>query len=404
MPIEICLPELFESMTEGDLVAWLVAEGDKVQAGQVIAEVETDKSTLEIEAPETGTLVRILTPEGTRGIAVGQALAILVREGEALEEAEPVDGAELTSEAEADVPQQPEAVPETLRISPLARRMAAQAGLALGGFSGSGPDGCITATDVERSLGRDRTSPEPKPPLAAAPATREALADAPFVEEPVSRMRQTIARRLTSAKQEIPHFYLELDCDFEALLALRAGLNRQIGEPRIGVNDFAIKAAACALGDVPAANARWIEGTVRLYQRADVSFAVATEGGLVTPLLRAANEKSLAQISREAFELTARARAGTLRPEDYSGGSFTISNLGMYGVDALYAIINPPQSAILGIGRAIERPVVRQNQVVAAQVARLPLSVDHRVLDGALGARLLASIKERLEDPVGLLL
>jgi pyruvate dehydrogenase E2 component (dihydrolipoamide acetyltransferase) len=404
MPIEICLPELFESMTEGDLVAWLVAEGDKVQAGQVIAEVETDKSTLEIEAPEAGTLVRILAPEGTRGIAVGQALAILLREGEALEDAEPVDGAKLASEATADVPQKPEAIPETLRLSPLARRMAAQAGLALDGLEGSGADGCIMAADVEHALGRERSSADRKPALAATPATPEAVADAPFVEKPVSRMRRTIARRLTSAKQEIPHFYLELDCDFEALLALRAGLNRHIGEPKIGVTDFAIKAAAGALGDVPAANAGLIEDAVRLYQRTDISFAVATEGGLVTPLLRAANEKSLAQIACETSELAARARAGRLRPEDYTGGSFTISNLGMYGVDGLYAIINPPQSAILGIGRASERPVLRQNQVVAARVATLTLSVDHRVLDGALGAQLLASIKEHLEDPIGLLL
>jgi pyruvate dehydrogenase E2 component (dihydrolipoamide acetyltransferase) len=404
MPVEICLPELFESMTEGDLVAWLVAEGDEVQAGQVIAEVETDKSTLEIEAPETGTLARILTPEGTRGIAVGQTLAILVREGEAPEDAEPPDGAERASRAGADVPQQLEAIPETLRVSPLARRMAAQAGLGLDGLDGSGPGGCITATDVGHALEHERVSADVKLPLGAAPATREAVADAPFVEEPVSRMRRTIARRLTSAKQEIPHFYLNLDCDFDALLALRAGLNRHLGEPKIGVNDFAIKAAACALRDVPAANAGLVGDALRLYQRADISFAVATEGGLVTPLLRAANEKSLAEISRETSELVVRARAGTLRPEDYSGGSFTISNLGMYGVDGLYAIINPPQSAILGIGRAIERPVVRQNQLVAAQVARLTLSVDHRVLDGALGARLLASIKEHLEDPIGLLL
>ncbi len=404
MPIEICLPELFDSMTEGDLVAWLVAEGDRVQAGQVIAEVETEKSTLEIEAPETGTLVRILAPEGTRSIAVGQAIAILVPEGEAVEEAEPADAAELASQAAADVPQQPEAVPETLRVSPLARRMAAQAGLALDGLPGSGPDGCIMAADVEHALGRERSSADRKPELAAAPAVREAIADAPFVEEPVSRMRQTIARRLTFAKQEIPHFYLELDCDFEALLALRAHLNRRLGESEIGVTDFAIKAAACALRDVPAANAGLVEDSVRRYQRADVSFAVATEGGLVTPLVRAASEKSLAEVARETFELAARARAGRLRPEDYSGGSLTVSNLGMYGVDALYAIINPPQSAILGIGRAAPRPVVRENQVVAARLATLTLSVDHRVVDGALGAQLLASIKEHLEDASGLLL
>jgi pyruvate dehydrogenase E2 component (dihydrolipoamide acetyltransferase) len=282
--------------------------------------------------------------------------------------------------------------------------MAAQAGLAIDRLDGSGPGGCITATDVEQALGRERTSPDMKPPLAAAAATREAVADAPFVEEPVSRMRRTIARRLTSAKQEIPHFYLELDCAFEALLELRAGLNRHIGEPKIGVTDFAIKAAACALCDVPTANAGLIEDAVRLYQRADISFAVATEAGLVTPLLRAANEKSLVQIASEASELAARARAGRLRPEDYSGGSFTISNLGMYGVDGLYAIINPPQSAILGIGRATLRPAVREHQVVVARVARLTLSVDHRVLDGAVGAQLLASIQEHLEDPVGLLL
>lgn len=404
MPIEICLPKLYDSMTEGDLVAWLVAEGDEVQAGQVIAEVETDKSTLDIEAPETGTLVRILTPEGTRGIAVGQALAILACEGEALEHAEPPDGAEPAGEAETAVRQRPEAFPQTLRVSPLARRMAAQAGLGLDGLEASGPGGCIMARDVGRALGRERTSSDPKPPTQAAPASREAVTDAPFVEEPVSRMRRTIARRLTSAKQEIPHFYLKLDCDFDALLALRAGLNRHIGEPGIGVTDFAIKAAARALGAVPAANAGLFGDAVRLYQRADIAFAVATQGGLVTPLLRAANEKSLVQISRETHELAARARAGTLRPEDYTGGSFTISNLGMYGVDGLYAIINPPQSAILGIGRASERPVARQNQLLASQVATLTLSVDHRVLDGALGARLLASIKQHLEDPIGLLL
>jgi pyruvate dehydrogenase E2 component (dihydrolipoamide acetyltransferase) len=391
------MPALFESMTEGDLVTWLVAEGDKVQAGEVIAEIETEKSTLEIEAPETGTLARILVPEGSQGIVVGQSLAILLREGESPENAEMDDGAELSAETEIRAPREAEDLKRTIRVSPLARLMAVQAGLPLDRIHGSGPEGRIMRVDVERALGGVRR------PAVATRTRRNADTAAPFVDEALSRTRQTIAQRLSAAKQEIPHFYLNVDCDFEALLDLRADLNRRGGVCKLSVNDFVIKAAARALRDVPAANACFTGKNIRLYQRVDVSLAVATKNGLVTPVLHAANQKSLAEISCEARELAARARAGRLRPEEYGGGSFTISNLGGHGIDGLFAIINAPQTAILGVGRAVKRPIVRCDQVVAAPVATLSLSVDHRVIDGAVGAELLSSIKGYLEDPLGLL-
>lgn len=402
MPLEIRMPPLSESMTEGDLVAWRVAEGDKVQAGEVIVEIETEKSILEIEAPEAGTLTRILIPEGTKGVAVGQTLAILLREGESPESLELLDGAEVVAELELSAPQQPQATVETLQMSPLARHMAAQAGLPLDGLAGSGPDGRIMKVDVERALGR--LSRSAVPTSAPAAGIREAAGAAPFVEQPLSRVRQTIAQRLTAAKREIPHFYLNVDCDLEALLDLRAELNRRSEGRKLSVTDFVIKAAGCALREVPAANACLVGESLRLYEQADIAVAVATEKGLVTPVLRAADEKSLAEISREAHELATRAGAATLRPEEYTGGSFTISNLGMYGIDGLYAIINPPQAAILGIGRATKRPVVRDDQIVAAPLATLTLSLDHRVIDGAVGAELLSSIKKHLEDPLGLLI
>ena len=396
MPREIKMPQFSETMTEGDLVEWLVPEGAVLRAGDPIAEIETDKSTIELEAPEDGTLERILVRAGTQAIAIGVVLAVM--RGVDDEKQSAVAAREVPTPIPAAVVTAGAAAESERRASPLARRMAAQAGLDLARLVGSGPEGRVLRADVERALGGDRA-----PAAAAISVASITPAVGDFIEQRLSRARRTIAERLSASKREIPHFYLHVECEFGSLVTLREQLNRRRPAPGLSLNDFIVRAAALALREVPEANASFVDGVLRLHRSCDVAIAVASDEGLITPVIRAAAEKSLAQISDEARALVERARTGRLAPREYQGGTFTISNLGMFGVDGLYEIVNPPQVAILGVGRVYERAIARKSAVVVEPVSQLTLSADHRVVDGVVGARLLGAIRTRLEDPLSLL-
>jgi pyruvate dehydrogenase E2 component (dihydrolipoamide acetyltransferase) len=496
MPTPILMPALSPTMTEGNLAKWLKNEGDAVKSGDVIAEIETDKATMEVEAVDEGTIGRILVQAGTEGVKVNEPIAMLLEEGEdasALEggaspppkqatqpspaggdasggtssqpatakgygDAGPVDGAVApksgpeaglaTPDAKAQPaaqkgngragppstqpqPQAPaRAEGERIFASPLARRMAEQSGLDLARVNGSGPHGRIVKTDVEAALAR---KPEASAPAAtAAPARAEApTAAAPqpaagkgpeaarppavtqptapytgnYEEIPLSSMRKVIAKRLTEAKQTIPHFYLSLDVELDALLAMRTQLNgREKADYKLSVNDFVIKAVAMGLRKVPGANAAWGGDKIYQYKDIDVSIAVAIDGGLITPIIRKADQKGLSTISNEMKDLAKRAKDGKLKPEEFQGGGFSISNLGMFGIRDFSAVINPPQACILAVGAGEQRPVVKGGELKVATVMTCTLSVDHRVVDGALGAQFLAEFKKLVEDPLALLL
>ena len=391
MPVTIAMPQMSPTMTEGTLARWLVAEGDAVRAGDILAEVETDKATMEIEAADDGTLARILVAEGTDNVAVNQTIAFLLQEGE--------DASALPTGPQGDAPAPPppaptptpapQAAPQTappsgegedrrIAASPLARSMARQAGLDLASIVGSGPHGRIVKRDIEAAL-------------------------AAFQEVRLTAMRRTIAERLQEAKRTIPHFYLTADCDLDALLALRSQINRR-GDGKLSINDFLIRALALALVQVPDANAQWAGDAIHRFSSVDLAVAVAVEGGLLTPVLRAVQDKSLVAISQEMSALASRARAGKLLPEDYRGGGFTLSNLGMYGVRQFDAVINPPQAGILAVGAGQQRPVARDGALAVATLMTCTLSADHRVIDGVIAARLLAVFKGLVEDPLALLL
>lgn len=423
MPINVLMPALSPTMTEGALVKWHKSEGDQISAGDMIAEVETDKATVEIEAVEEGTLGKIVVPEGTKGVQVNAVIAIILEEGEdasALEaaaaaEPAPAPAAKPPSEAPpAGIPTPaPASAPPMpgppspdrggrLFASPLARRVAQQAGLDLARVTGTGPHGRIVKRDIDGALA--------KPLVPALPAL---VAEAPGVpayrEVPLSSMRKAIARRLVEAKREAPHIYLTIDCEIDGLLKVRAELNQRAGQDgdadyKISINDFVIRAAALALMKVPAANASWSEEAIRQYESADISVAVAIPGGLITPIIRDAERKGLAAISNEMRELAPRAREGKLRPEEYQGGTFTVSNLGMYGIREFAAILNPPQGCILAVGAGEQRPVVKDGALAAATVMTCTLSADHRVVDGAVSAEFLAAFKRLIEDPLTMLL
>ena len=429
MPIPITMPALSPTMTEGNLAKWLRAEGDRISAGDVIAEIETDKATMEVEAVDEGVLAKILVGEGSEGVAVNSVIALLLEEGEdegALESYRAAPAAPAAaSPAAADGPVPPAAaaatsaappVPQTaapaaggdggrVKASPLARRMARQADIDLAQIAGSGPHGRIVKSDIEAVLGR---APAAVAAPAAAPAPAPAAARAPAAEVPHTNMRRVIARRLTEAKRDIPHFYLSLDCEVDALLELRKTLNAKVeaAEPghKLSLNDLVIRAAALALRKVPEVNVSWTDEVLLKHDTVDLSVAVALEGGLVTPVIRDADRKGLAEISREMKELAGRAREGKLLPEEYQGGTFSISNLGMFGVREFAAVINPPQSAILAVGQALERPVVKDGALATATVMTVTLSVDHRAVDGALGAVFLAAFRGLVEDPLTMLL
>ncbi|AHJ66443.1 pyruvate dehydrogenase complex dihydrolipoamide acetyltransferase [Granulibacter bethesdensis] len=416
MATTILMPALSPTMTEGTLARWLKKEGDTITAGDVIAEIETDKATMEVEAVDEGVLGRILVPDGTEGVAVNAPIAILVEEGEAIPDQGDIPApakASASPAAESSVPAKPEPkaiassgpdrTENRIFASPLARRIAKEAGIDLTSLTGSGPSGRILRADVEKAKG---TGGKPASASTAAPAATGAT----HKLVPHSGMRRTIARRLTEAKQTIPHFYVTMDVALDALLKLRADLNArspaegQEGAFKLSVNDLIIKAAGLALRRVPGVNAAWSEDGILLFEDVDISVAVSIPDGLITPIIRQADRKGVVSISTEMKELAARARKGGLQPSDYQGGGFSISNLGMYGVRDFAAIINPPQAAILAVGAGEQRPVVRDGALAVATVMSCTLSVDHRVVDGALGAQWLGAFRQIVEDPLSLLL
>ncbi|MFW7266715.1 pyruvate dehydrogenase complex dihydrolipoamide acetyltransferase [Gluconacetobacter sp. Hr-1-5] len=418
MSVNILMPALSPTMTEGKLARWLKKEGEAIASGDVIAEIETDKATMEVEAVDEGTLGRILVEAGTEGVKVNAPIAILVAEGEAVPDAAPAAAApEAAPAAPAATPAVAaaapaiapapvvEAAPKAGRVfaSPLARRIAAQKGVDLGAVKGSGPNGRIVRRDVEAALAAPAAAP-----AAPKPAPQLAVAiDVPHTAVPNSSVRKVIARRLTEAKSTIPHFYVAMDVELDALLALRAQLNASSpaegpGAFKLSVNDLLIKAVAVTLRRVPKVNASYTEDATILYDDVDISVAVSVPDGLITPIIRNADRKSLSQISNEAKELIARARAGKLKPQEFQGGSFSISNMGMYGVKEFSAIINPPQAAILAIAAGGKRAVVKGDALAIATVMTVTLSVDHRVVDGALAAEWVAAFRSVVESPLSL--
>lgn len=426
MAQNILMPALSPTMTEGKLSRWLKAEGDKIAAGEVIAEIETDKATMEFEAADEGTLGKIIVPAGTEGVAVNALIGILLEEGDdalaltavaalaPVAAAAPPAPAPVAAAAPAVV-----AVSHGTRVfaSPLARRIAKAAGIDIATVSGSGPHGRIVKADVEAvkaSGGKAPVAAVAAPVVAVAPASAPVAAKPTAGPQPMpwqkttahpnSGVRKVIARRLSEAKQTVPHFYLTIDLELDALLALRAQLNaRPSADYKLSVNDFIVKAVGVALKKVPAANAMWTDEAILTFDTIDVSVAVATEGGLMTPVVKDADSKTLSTISNEIKALAKKARDGKLKPEEFQGGGFTVSNLGMYGIREFSAIINPPQSAILAVGAGEERAVVRKGEIVIRNMASVTLSVDHRSVDGAVGAEFLAAFKPLIEDPLSLL-
>ena len=436
MPIQVLMPALSPTMTDGKLAKWLVKEGDSVSSGDILAEIETDKATMELEAADDGVLGKILVPEGTEGVAVNEPIGVILEEDDdagALEAVTDVSEPKQDPDPDPDPdrgPQrgtgnnsisealsldpisipQPTAVTPTdtkseadgprILASPLARRIAANSGIDLSSIAGTGPNGRIVKADVEKILDDDVGAIGAKRPVANITDYSQ-----PSIELPNSTMRKTIARRLVESKQTVPHFYLTLDCQIDNLLELRERLNGRDGaDYKISLNDFVIKAAALALREVPEANSSWTDTAIRLYENVDISIAVATEGGLITPVLRKADEKGLKQISNEMRDFVLRAREGKLRPEDYQGGGFSISNLGMYGIRNFAAIINPPQSCILAVGAGTRQPVVKDGALAIATVMSCTLACDHRSVDGAVGAKLMQAFQSIVEDPLAILL
>ena len=441
--VEVRLPELADAMTSATLAAWLKNPGDPVTAGEPIAEVETDKTTVELEAPVDGVLVDIRVAAGAEA-AVGTVLA-LVREGapgesgtreapagtatasgtEASESAPPsevtdtdeappdqglaADAAETTAVSSVEAAQE---IRESrafadVPATPLARRMAELAGLDLSNVTGSGNGGRVMKVDVERLLRSSREdaapmvpdrAPASQPAAPAAPAAAP-VSDVPHTDRPLTAIRRVTAQRMTEAKRSAPHFYLEVECAVDRLLALRSAASAAGDSGAATVNDVVVRAAALALREVPLANSAWTGDAVRVYDRVDLAVAVTTPAGLVTPVVRAADTRSLAEIAAELRRLASDARAGRLQPADYQGGTCTISNLGMYGISSLYAILNPPQSCILGVGAIAEQPVVRDGAVAVGSMMTVTLSADHRAIDGATGAELLRALKALIEDP-----
>lgn len=433
MATEVLMPALSPTMEEGTLARWLVKEGDAVKSGDILAEIETDKATMEFEAVDDGVIGKLLVSEGTANVKVNTPIAVLVEPGEDVSDTQPKAAAPAaTPKAVAGAPvavssPKPAATEnavtrdgERVFASPLARRLAKERGVDLSSLSGSGPHGRIVRADVDAagSAPSKATSaakaapPAPSAPAATtapAPANADAImkiyADRPTVEVPLDGMRRTIAARLTEAKQTIPHFYLRRSAKLDALLDFRATLNKQLEARgvKLSVNDFIIKACALALQEVPDANAIWAGDRIVKLKPSDVAVAVAVEGGLFTPVLKDADKKTLSALSSEMKDLANRAKTKKLAPHEYQGGSFAISNLGMFGIENFDAVINPPHGAILAVGAGIATPVVEGGTVVIRNVMSMTLSVDHRVIDGALGAQLLERIVQHLENPMGML-
>lgn len=433
MATNILMPALSPTMTEGTLARWLKKEGEQVKAGDIIAEIETDKATMEVEAVDEGILGKIVVAGGTAGVKVNDVIAVLVEAGES------ADAAPAAKPAPAAAAPKTEAVPATpapaaaaapapaasgsrIIASPLARRMAEQAGLDLSGVAGSGPNGRIVKADVDAALARGPAAkpapvaaaapaPAPTPVAAPAPAPKAPapIITAPHTAVPNSTMRKVIARRLSESKQNVPHFYVSMDIEIDALLKLRSQLNATSpkdgpGAFKLSVNDLVIKAAAVTLRRFPAVNATWTEDAILQYHDVDISVAVSIPDGLITPIIRKADQAGLASISNQMKDLAARAKAGKLKPEEFQGGGFSISNMGMYGVRDFAAIINPPQAGILAVSAGEQRPVVKNGALAIATVMTCTLSVDHRVVDGALAAEWIQAFKRIVEEPLSLML
>ena len=448
MPINILMPALSPTMEKGNLAKWLKKEGDKVKSGDVIAEIETDKATMEVEAIDEGTIAKILVPEGTQDVAVNDVIAVMAGDGEDVKAAGAAAGsakpapkpAEAARPAAAQAPaaavQAPASRPAPTPVaapaaqaaspapqtnghgrifsSPLARRLAKEAGIELGRIVGSGPHGRVIARDVEEAKsGKGLKAPAAAP---GAPALAPSMSDKQILAlfEPGSYdivphdgMRRTIAQRLTASVQNVPHFYLTIDCDIGKLLTAREEINKQAPTDKekkplykLSVNDFVIKAMAVALQRIPNCNVSWTESGMVKHKYSDVGVAVAMPGGLITPIIRKAETKSLSTISGEMKDFAARARTRKLKPEEYQGGTTAVSNLGMYGINHFTAVINPPHATILAVGTSEQRPVVRAGKIEIAHIMSVTLSCDHRAIDGALGAELIGAFKMLIENPV----
>ncbi|EEX87531.1 MULTISPECIES: pyruvate dehydrogenase complex dihydrolipoamide acetyltransferase [Brucella] len=446
MPINITMPALSPTMEEGNLSKWLVKEGDKVAPGDVIAEIETDKATMEVEAVDEGTVAKIVVPAGTEGVKVNALIAVLAEEGEDVAAAAKGAGAAPKAEAPKEEPkpaeakkeaaapaaapaparsEQPAVAPavnkgERVFASPLARRIAKDAGVDISAVKGSGPHGRVIQRDVEAALasgGAKAVSAQAESAAAPKPMSDDAILklfeDGSCEVVPHDGMRKTIAHRLVESKQTVPHFYLTIDCELDALLALRSQINAaapmlktekgEVPAYKLSVNDMVIKATALALRDVPEANVSWTEGGMIKHKCSDVGVAVSIPGGLITPIVRHAESKTLSVISNEMKDMARRARDRKLRPEEYQGGSTSVSNLGMFGVKDFAAIINPPHATIFAIGAGEERAVVKKGEIKVATVMSVTLSTDHRAVDGALAAELAQAFKRHIENPMGML-
>lgn len=428
MPIEVLMPALSPTMTEGTLARWLKSEGDMVEAGDVIAEIETDKATMEVEAVDEGKLAKIIVGEGTENVPVNDMIAVLLEDDE---DESALDGflASNDSAASAPVeevkaePEQPSAtaapqtaapVNNTRRVfaSPLARRLAKDANIDIAAVKGTGPKGRVVKADVLKAKEQGVTSSavSAASSVPAMPAqgydedTKMNIFGMAYKEKPVNNIQKVTAKRLLESKTTVPHFYLTMDIELDNLLAARKDVNEKAnGAYKLSVNDFIVKASAMALKAYPACNVSWQDNAVHQYIHSDISVAVATPNGLITPIVRAAESKGLAEISAEVKELAGRAREGKLKPEEFQGGSFSISNLGMYGISEFSAIINPPQSCILAVGAGNQVPVVKNGNVEIATVMKVTLSTDHRTVDGAVGAEFLKILKNYIENPVSML-
>lgn len=430
----ILMPALSPTMEEGTLARWLVKEGDKVASGDVIAEIETDKATMEVEAVDEGILAKIIIADGTEAVKVNSVIGVIGEEGDDDADIAAVVGGG-TAPAAAKAPKATEIKAEEtpkeaakaaaattatvstgnrIFASPLARRIAQNKGLDIATVKGSGPKGRIIKRDVEAVLAAPKAATQALTPVAEAPKAAKISAplnlpsDLPYEDIANNGMRKTIASRLVQSKQEVPHYYVSIDCELDALLDLRKTLNAQSPEGKgafkISVNDMIIKAAALALKEVPAMNVAWGGDFVRWYGQADIAVAVATDGGLITPIVRNAGGKGLSSISNEMKDLAGRAKSGKLAPSEYQGGTFTISNLGMFGTKQFQAIVNPPAAGILAIGAGEKRPVVKDNALAIATVMTVTLSADHRSTDGAVGALFIKAFKKYIENPLAMML
>mgnify|MGYP006285890841 CR=1 FL=1 len=430
MPIKVTMPALSPTMTEGTLAKWIKQEGEEVEAGDVIAEIETDKATMEVEAVDEGKLAKILVEEGTENVAVNEMIAVLLEEDEdesALEgflggasndsaaAPQPASEEEVAAASVEDSAVQASAAPAAAAAtaaaaggrviaSPLAKRIAEQKGVDLKLVSGSGPNGRIVKADVESAQPANAASGVAAARSVPSSPDAKSLAQAygmEFEEAKNSGMRKVIASRLLESKQTVPHFYLSVECQLDSLLQARKEMNEAAnGAYKISVNDFVIKAVAQALKAYPAANVAWTDNALLQFKHADISVAVATESGLITPIIKAAETKSLSEISAEMKELAVKARDGKLKPEEFQGGTFSISNLGMYGVDHFSAIINPPQSCIMAVGAGKQQPYVAGGEVKIGTFMTVTLSTDHRSVDGAVGAEFLQYFRRFIENPV----